>query len=545
MNKYEMYDPKTDKLKKVSNLYGRQAKAIYKNYINILGWEPETFLPMGMTHKNNRFHHQIATKTATKWKPSPQHKSATALKGMVETHSIENDGEWTGLRGLDLIKHFEGVLRKYLQTHTGCKRQFIAKLLFHKHENGETTYDTVPIRSEFLTITNATEIKTSIQNAISILKEKVDEVGHKMKGSGWIFAKVTSVELGIAEYVPLMAGSWIPTPHVLRSKGVVNVQNPNDQECFKWSVLSAIHPVPKHTERLSNYSKIDHGLDFSGLEYPLKVSDIPKFERRNNIAIHLYGYDNEYKDKDCFNGSIPNNPPCDPNNPNSPNAPSHKPKPYVIQMSSLVNQEVHVDKKVEPRRTIHLLHLENKEGNSHYCWIKNFSRFACHDHGHNGERTYCDFCLKSFGKSRTCSAQENLQKHLDLGCQNITTARPKMPTEGVNDLIEFKNNQNTIKAPYAIYSDFECVLEDVKDEHKDPSKIGSYTTAYQKHVPCGYTIYVTSHKDEKGKTEFTPKSYRGTSEKDTMDHFMNDMKMMESTVMKKLEKRGRSIRTTT
>ena len=96
------------------------------------------------------------------------------------------------------------------------------------------------------------------------------------------------------------------------------MQNPNDQECFKWSVLSAIHPVPKHTERLSNYSKIDHGLDFSGLEYPLKVSDIPKFERRNNIAIHLYGYDNEYKDKDCVNGSIPNNPPCDPNNPNSP-----------------------------------------------------------------------------------------------------------------------------------------------------------------------------------------------------------------------------------
>jgi hypothetical protein len=63
-----------------------------------------------------------------------------------------------------------------------------------------------------------------------------------------------------------------------------------------------------------------------------------------------------------------------------------------------------------------------------------------------------------------------------------------MPTEGVNDLIAFKNIQNTIKAPYLIISDFECVLEDVKDEHKNPSKIGSYTTAYQKHVPCGYTI---------------------------------------------------------
>jgi hypothetical protein len=64
-----------------------------------------------MTHKNNRFHHQISTKTATKWKPSPQHKSATAIKGMVETHSFENDAEWTGVRGLNLMKNFEGVLR--------------------------------------------------------------------------------------------------------------------------------------------------------------------------------------------------------------------------------------------------------------------------------------------------------------------------------------------------------------------------------------------------------------------------------------------------
>jgi hypothetical protein len=57
-------------------------------------------------------------------------------------------------------------------------------------------------------------------------------------------------------------------------------------------------------------------------------------------------------------------------------------------MSSLVNQEVHVDKNVKPRRTIHLLHSENKDSNSHYCCIKNSSRFACHEHGNHGERTY-------------------------------------------------------------------------------------------------------------------------------------------------------------
>ena len=67
MTKFKLYDPKTDKLKTVPNLYSRQARAIYKNYITELGWDPETFLPTDMTYKNNRFRHQTTVKTATKW----------------------------------------------------------------------------------------------------------------------------------------------------------------------------------------------------------------------------------------------------------------------------------------------------------------------------------------------------------------------------------------------------------------------------------------------------------------------------------------------
>jgi hypothetical protein len=68
------------------------------------------------------------------------------------------------------------------------------------------------------------------------MKEKVDEVGNKMRGSGWVFKMVNHVEVQISRYVPLMAGSYIlhvaPPYLYVRGKGMLNIKNENDQKCF-------------------------------------------------------------------------------------------------------------------------------------------------------------------------------------------------------------------------------------------------------------------------------------------------------------------------
>lgn len=38
---------------------------------------------------------------------------------------------------------------------------------------------------------------------------------------------------------------------VYDTKAVINVKN-QDQECFKWSVLAAVHPAGHHGERISH-----------------------------------------------------------------------------------------------------------------------------------------------------------------------------------------------------------------------------------------------------------------------------------------------------
>ena len=61
---------------------------------------------------------------------------------------------------------------------------------------------------------------------------------------------------------------YFPLPEKLKLKrAIVNVQN-KDEQCFKWAVLSAVFPVEKKTERLSNYTSHEQALDWTGLTFP-------------------------------------------------------------------------------------------------------------------------------------------------------------------------------------------------------------------------------------------------------------------------------------
>ena len=57
---------------------------------------------------------------------------------------------------------------------------------------------------------------------------------------------------------------------------VVNVQN-KDNQCFKWAVLSALHPLAKHANRGLNYKKLENELDFTGNDIPVKSSSFSNF----------------------------------------------------------------------------------------------------------------------------------------------------------------------------------------------------------------------------------------------------------------------------
>ena len=85
----------------------------------------------------------------------------------------------------------------------------------------------------------------------------------------------------------MRGSSYLPSPDWLASKkAIVNPHN-DDEECFKWSVIAAENAGMKDPQRVSNLRNIMDNYDWSGLEYPVSIKDIGKFETRNNISVNV------------------------------------------------------------------------------------------------------------------------------------------------------------------------------------------------------------------------------------------------------------------
>ena len=100
-------------------------------------------------------------------------------------------------------------------------------------------------------------------------------------GSGWYFKEVISFEIHIVDYKPIKGSSYIPLPNfIMRKNAIINIKN-KDDKCFLWSVLRYLHPKQIHGERLTDLIKYEKDLNFKGIDFPVKVKDIQKFENQN------------------------------------------------------------------------------------------------------------------------------------------------------------------------------------------------------------------------------------------------------------------------
>jgi hypothetical protein len=95
----------------------------------------------------------------------------------------------------------------------------------------------------------------------------------------------------MARYRPLRGSNYIPLPIKLISKhAIINVKN-KDNNCFIWSVLAALHPGNHNSDRVREYQTYATKLNFDGISFPMRMADIPKFEKQNQIYVNVFGYE--------------------------------------------------------------------------------------------------------------------------------------------------------------------------------------------------------------------------------------------------------------
>ena len=174
--------------------------------------------------------------------------------------------------------------------------------------NGEDLIAESHFRSLCMTTVNHHELGDQLREANE--KVKSSPAIYQKEGSGWILDEILHLDLNMAQYTPLKGSSYIPLPKKLRNKkAIINIKN-IDNKCFMWSVLSALHPVElrKNPERLHHYQHFQSGPNFDGIEFPVTIDKIGKFERQNNISINVFGFEDVlfpiYITKERFNTHV-------------------------------------------------------------------------------------------------------------------------------------------------------------------------------------------------------------------------------------------------
>ena len=250
------------------------------------------------------------------------------------------------------------------------------------------------------------------------------------RGSGWVINQLLELQVHIAVCRQLRGSTYKPLPKELKDKhAIVNVQN-TDQKCFTWSILAKTHEVAhgENGKRVSKYLPFENTLNMDGIEYPVSLKQIDRFEKQNPFVINVFGYENK--------------------------------EVHRVRISNVTNQP-----------WIHLMLLDG-----HYSLIKDLDKLL-HDKTAHEHRNYtCPRCLVY---RSTC--EERRDEHLTL-CSSHKPTKIKMPED---KLLKFTNLHKMLRQPAVVYADMECLTEPISTCLPNPIK--SYTK-YQRHTPCGYGL---------------------------------------------------------
>lgn len=290
------------------------------------------------------------------------------------------------------------------------------------------TYN-VPVWTSAIPIYPSDNLNEVWEYIASLLWDKLSDF--EQGSSGQEFDIIRYLKLNINAFNPIRIGRStyceVP-PKIAKSKATLNIKN-DDEKCFLWSILAALHPVSNHANRVSSYQRYEHDLKWEEGDFPMTLKSVRKFEKDNDLNIWVFGLNNTDKKIKIF--------------------PLYKSKG---------------DQRKEP---IDLLVVGSEEVALHFVLIKNISRLL-HGQHHwtSGRMRLCRYCLLYQPEEKF------LQHQMDCQLLNVLGA-VKMPQDPI---ISFTNYRYKEPVPVVCYADFESILTPLNDgrTRHDPMACGLY-----------------------------------------------------------------------
>ncbi|EZA62617.1 hypothetical protein X777_07431 [Ooceraea biroi] len=213
----------------------------------------------------------------------------TAFGNRVLTGAVVNDSHVEPRRFLEdardvVIERVRGSLATLngVKVNTAFNAEFVA--------GEKTVMKTIATRNHGLLPTSDLR-EWYDKYVIEIILASLDEF--QERDSGWSLSKVLNLTVNVNRYNPMRAGCVIDIPRAIQVKrAVVNVRA-KDNACFAWAVVAVLYPSATHADRTVHYPDYTTVLDVSGIEFPMTLDQIGRFERNNGISINVFAEDDD------------------------------------------------------------------------------------------------------------------------------------------------------------------------------------------------------------------------------------------------------------
>ncbi|XP_050518973.1 uncharacterized protein LOC126893074 [Diabrotica virgifera virgifera] len=306
-------------------------------------------------------------------------------------------------------------------------------------------------------------ISTELDEVFDDFKEELMTQASEFqeKDSNWVLQEIMFLDVNINKYSSISASTYIRLPiPIVRKHAILNIEN-KDNKCFAWSIIAAIFPASGNPTKPESYPPYDTLLNFEGIDFPMKLKDIKKFENHNNISVNVYGLESNFVNNK---------------------------RQYEIV------GPLHFTSNRHPTHVNLLLITNDKQ--SHYCLILDISRLVKSQKTKNCRKEYlCDGCLQFF------DSEEKLHNHQNNDCSHIytelPTTKPKINKFGEmvpENILKFINIQKMLPVPFVIYADFESLLKPI--DHVEPCNGNSYSVKTAEHQAYSFAFYLKCNYDD-------------------------------------------------
>ena len=339
----------------------------------------------------------------------------------------------------------EPYLRELINDHKNkgeWKIQLTAQINFISLRPGSDETRVMHTKSANEEFMNGSDMDEIIKGLFkSLLQRYQENLQEKVKGSDFAFDRVNYLYYDLNKISISKSGSYIDSPKWLKDKkSTINPKN-NNHKCFQYAVTLALNidKINGHPQRISKIKPFIEEYNWKDIDFPSTSKDWKTFELNNEVALNIL---------------------------------------YVPHNTKKVEVAYKSKHNLTREKQIILLMISNGE-NWHYLVVEILSGLLTGITSNHKEDFYCLNCFHSY---RT---KNKLEAHKKI-CKNRDYCRVEMPTKD-NNVIKYNHGEKSIKLPFVVYADLECLLEKMSTCYNNPKE--SSTTKINKHTPSGYSIF--------------------------------------------------------